>query len=285
MMFNRKKRCLHSDNHIGADKRENSGSDVSKKENIYPSSEYDIDFNTQSYENGLDINNVSSQKTHLSVKKIIFAVIACLLAVTVTLGGMHYRNVKSNKNFTLAKSHEEKNEYEAAIHYYSLVIPDDSDNYSIATEKLEELKRKIGYIKNCAKAVVAANINSMFSENNITDIYYAEKGSAYASSYGEGTVAIIAPVMSTDCTFLVVPKTDAGLDYSNYPCSYNHEFSVYVYGIGTENYTKGWLKGGWDTVTDTYVTMAKHYGVRADKEKVLNYVEEYYSKKDKSVFE
>ncbi len=90
--------------------------------------------------------------------------------------------------------------------------------------------------------------------------------------------------MSTDCTFLVVPKTDTGLDYS-YPCSYNREFSVYVYGIGTENYTKGWLKGGWDTVTDTYATMAKHYGVRADKEKVLNYVEEYYSKKDKAVFE
>ena len=123
----------------------------------------------------MDINDVSFKKTHLSVKKIIFAVIACLLAVTVTLGCLYYRNVKSNKNFALATSYEEKNEYESAIYYYSLVIPNDSENYSIATEKIEELKRKIGYIKNCAKAVVAANINSMFSENNITDIYYAER--------------------------------------------------------------------------------------------------------------
>lgn len=45
------------------------------------------------------------------------------------------------------------------------------------------------------------------------------------------------------------------------------------------------MKGGFDAVTDTYVTMAKQRGICADKEIVLKYVDKYYSTKDKTIFE
>lgn len=233
----------------------------------------------------LHSENSESKKLKILVIGIVSVAVVILLVIGAIFGNKQFKISKSNDNFLLAKEYEEKSEYESAIDCYSSVIPEDVNNYSAAIEKIEEINQKIKCLRNCAKAVVAAGDMSTFSESKIINIYYADKGSAYASTYGEGTVAIIAPFMSTNCTFSVVPKTNYLLELSKFPCLYNNEFSVYIYGIGTENYTQGWLKQGYDNVTDSYITMAKQRGVSADKEKVMSYVEEYYSTKDKTVFE
>lgn len=222
-------------------------------------------------------------------KKIVILFIAVLIVAIIAVGSLGgiklYRISVSNHNFEMAQEYEKTNDYETAVNYYSLVIPDDTENYATSITKIDELNKKIKYIKNCAKCYVVASTHPYFNSNEVKSIFYAEDNSSYANMYGNGSVAIITRYMGTNCTFLIAPKKNFLLDESVYPVYYDATFKMYVYGIGTTNYTQGWLKSGYDTVTETYVDMAKRNCVEADINAVTKLVNAYYSKKDETIFE
>ena len=113
------------------------------------------------------------------------------------------------------------------------------------------------YLDNCAKAWAVCYASCPhFDERNISAIYYAKDDTIYSMMYGENTVTIISDFLGTECTYIVSSKLDETLS-EIFPYFYNEEYNLYIHGIGTQNFETGWLKDGWDYVTDTYVMVAE----------------------------
>ena len=132
------------------------------------------------------------------------------------------------------------------------------------------------YLDNCAKAWAVCYASCPhFDERNISAIFYAKDDSIYAMKYGKNTVTIISDFLGTECTYIVSSELDETLS-EIFPYFYNEEYRLYIHGIGTQNFETGWLKDGWDYVTDTYVMMAEMECESMDIDAVKTYKHDNY---------
>lgn len=132
-------------------------------------------------------------------------------------------------------------------------VSDATGNEDSSTIDTDEAR----YLDNCAKAWAVCYASCPhFDERNISAIYYAKDDTIYSMMYGKNTVTIISDFLGTECTYIVSSKLDEMLS-ENFPYFYNEEYNLYIHGIGTQNFETGWLKDGWDYVTDTYVMVAE----------------------------
>ena len=150
---------------------------------------------------------------------------------------------------------------------------DTTQTNSVKTEELSEEDR---YLDNCAKAwTVCYDSCPHFDERNISTIFYAKDDTAYSMMYGKDTVTIVSNFLGTDCTYIVSTELNETLS-EHFPYYYNDEYKLYIHGIGTENFETGWLRDGWDYVTDTYILMAEMDCETMSIDTVKNYKKEHY---------
>ena len=111
-----------------------------------------------------------NKKKLIIISSIIISIV--VLALGTIFGVKQFKINKSKQAYQQAVMLEENAQYEKALEFYNLVIEDDISNYDVAQNKIEELNQKINYLKNCAKALVAAEIScSYFNSKEIIDIY------------------------------------------------------------------------------------------------------------------
>ena len=184
----------------------------------------------------------------------------------------------------LFRSFQDKYDYQTAKSFYKRISAIDIKNYAAAKGKILEMDKFIIETKKCAKALFAVTEScTFFDENNIVAIYTPKKGDAYELMYGNDVVTIVAKFMQTNCTYIICStKRNDLILYPNY---YNSTFGLYIHAIGVENFSKGWLRSGYDVVTSTYETMAKNNCNQIYIASVKKIVNQYYEKKDKKVFE
>lgn len=153
----------------------------------------------------------------------------------------------------------------------------DSDNTDLDNNTVQkELSEEERYLDNCAKAWAVCYASCPhFDERNISTIFYAKDNTAYSLMYGKDNVTIISNFLGTECTYIVSSELDETLS-AHFPYFYNGEYKLYIHGIGTENFEKGWLKDGWDYVTDTYIMMAEMDCETMDVDTVKSYKAEHY---------
>ena len=132
------------------------------------------------------------------------------------------------------------------------------------------------YLDNCAKAWAVCYASCPhFDERNISAIYYAKDDTIYSMMYGNNTVTIISDFLGTECTYIVSSELDETLA-EIFPHFYNEEYNLYIHGIGTQNFETGWLRDGWDYVTDTYVMVAEMECESMPIDSVKTYKSEHY---------
>ena len=118
-------------------------------------------------------------------------------------------------------------------------------------------------------------VNTYDTATAESSVFYAKDDTAYSMMYGKDTVTIVSNFLGTDCTYIVSTELNETLS-EHFPYYYNYEYKLYIHGIGTENFETGWLRDGWDYVTDTYILMAEMDCETMSIDTVKNYKKEHY---------
>lgn len=130
--------------------------------------------------------------------------------------------------------------------------------------------------KSAAQAIVALNeVGSLFNYETISNIYIADNEVSY-EKWGEKTVFVRETIKGTDCIYCVcIGDPEALQDFVYTPKYKNEKYGYTIYAIGEDNYTKGWLKGGWDRVSDALVEHITENNLELNKDNVMKRVNNY----------